>query len=207
MLYRRLMLLLSVAGLALALTIGISTTRVVVAQQPTGSIPTVTGTPTGPTVSVDPSLGEINVYSGPSSFNYPAVGILLTGEPVPALARAQGIDDWIMIRYPGVPGSVGWVYGLYVSLSNTGGADLPRVEVPSTPTPGSTPTINPTLAAAFIAPVNATRLPTFTPPAPQAIPTFADPANRAGRIPVGLLILGFAVVGVLGTLISFLRGR
>jgi len=26
------------------------------AQQPTGSIPTVTGTPTGPTVAVDPSL-------------------------------------------------------------------------------------------------------------------------------------------------------
>ena len=41
------------------------------AQQPTGSIPTVTGTPSGPMVSVDPSLGQIRVYAGPSSFNYP----------------------------------------------------------------------------------------------------------------------------------------
>ncbi len=207
MFYRRLLLLLSAAGLTAALTIGVSRTDPAVAQQPTGSIATVTGTPTGPSVSVDPSLGEIDVYSGPSSFNYPAIGVLLTGESVPALARAQGNDNWIMIRYPGVPGSVGWVYALYVSLTNTGGADLPRVDVPPTPTPASTPTINPTLAAAFIAPANATRPPTFTPPAPQAIPTFTDQANRAGRIPVGLLILGFVVVGVLGTMISFLRGR
>lgn len=207
MVYRRLLLLLSVAGLATVLAIGVSATSQVVAQQPTGSIPTVTSTPTGPTVAVDPSLGEIDVYSGPSSFNYPSIGVLLTGVSVPALARAQGTDDWIMIRYPGVPGSVGWVYALYVSLNNAAGVTLPRVEIPPTPTPASTPTINPTLAAAFIAPANATRLPTFTPPAPQAIPTFADQANRAGRIPIGLLILGFAVVGVLGTMISFLRGR
>ncbi len=206
-LYRRLSLLFSLAVLASALVAGSSVTASVLAQQPTGSIPTVTSTPTGPVVSVDPSLGQIDVYSGPSSFNYPAIGILLTGASVPALARAEGTDDWIMIRYPGVPGSVGWVYALYVSLTNTGGADLPRVPVPPTPTPASTPTINPTLAAAFIPAQNATRLPTFTPPAPQAIPTFTDQVNRGGRIPVGLLILGFVVVGVLGTMISFLRGR
>ncbi len=207
MLYRRLCFFITTTALAAALAVGVTHVTQVAAQQPTGSIPTVTGTPSGPTVSVDPSLGEIDVYAGPSSFNYPAIGVLLTGNPAPALARAQGNDDWIMIRYPGVEGSVGWVYALYVSLSGTGGADLPRVDVPPTPTPASTPTINPTLAAAFIAPANATRLPTFTPPAPQAIPTFTDQPNRAGRIPVGLLILGFAVVGVLGTMISFLRGR
>ncbi len=207
MLYRRLLLLLSATALGGAFWIRVCGPMTAVAQQPTGSIATVTGTPGGPTVSVDPSLGEIDVYGGPSSFNYPAIGVLLTGSSVPALARAQGNDDWIMIRYPGVPGSVGWVYALYVSLSGTGGVDLPRVEVPPTPTPASTPTINPTLAAAFIPAVNATRLPTFTPAPPQAIPTFASEANRAGRIPVGLLILGFAVAGVLGTMISFLRGR
>ncbi len=207
MLYRRLLLFVSAVALGGWLSLGLTATTLVVAQQPTGSIPTVTGTPTGPTVAVDPSLGQIDVYAGPSSFNYPAIGVLLTGDSVPALARAQGNDDWIMIRYPGVPGSVGWVYALYVSLTGTGGADLPRVDIPPTPTPASTPTINPTLAAAFIPAVNATRLPTFTPPAPQAIPTFANEANRAGRIPVGLLIFGFAVVGVLGTMISFLRGR
>lgn len=177
------------------------------AQQPTGSIPTVTGTPTGPTVAVDPSLGQIRVYAGPGSFNYPAIGVLLTGVRVPALGRAVGNDDWIMIRYEGVPGSVGWVFALYVSLTGTGGTDLPRVQIPPTPTPASTPTINPTLAAAFIPAVNATRLPTFTAAAPLAVPTFVDDRQNSSRIPVGLLILGFVVVGVLGTMVSFLRGR
>lgn len=204
---RRLIALLPVMVLALLAVLSEWPSSIVLAQQPTGSIPTVTGTPSGPTVAVDPSLGQIDVYAGPSSFNYPAIGVLLTGDAVPALARAQGNDDWIMIRYPGVPGSVGWVYALYVSLSGTGGAELPRVDVPPTPTPASTPTINPTLAAAFIQAANATRIPTFTPAPPQAIPTFPAEANRPGRIPVGLLILGFVVVGVLGTMISFLRGR
>jgi len=177
------------------------------AQQPTGSIPTVTGTPTGPTVAVDPSLEWIYVYAGPSSVEYPAIGILLTGLRVPALGRAQGNDDWIQIRYDGVPGSRAWVFALYVSLAGTGGQELPRIEIPPTPTPGSTPTIDPTLAAAFIPQEIATRLPTFTPAPPLAVPTFVEGPGNAGRIPVGLLIIGFAIVGVLGTLISFLRGR
>lgn len=177
------------------------------AQQPTGIIPTVTGTPTGPLVSVDPSLEQIDVYAGPSSFNYPAIGVLLTGTSAPALGRARGNDNWIMIQYDGVPGSVGWVYALYVSLTNTSGIELPLVDVPPTPTPASTPTINPTLAAAYIPAENATRLPTFTPPAPLAIPTFVDETQHLGRIPIGLLIFGFVIIGILGTIISFLRGR
>jgi hypothetical protein len=177
------------------------------AQQPTGFIPTVTGTPTGPMVSVDPSLGQIRVYAGPSSFNYPAIGVLLSGIKVPALGRAVGNDDWIMIRYEGVPGSIGWVYALYVSLTGSAGQELQRVEVPATPTAGSTPTINPTLVAAFIPTENATRLPTFTAAAPLVVPTFVDETKPASRIPLGLLILGFVVVGVLGTMVSFLRGR
>lgn len=179
----------------------------VTAQQPTGSVPTVTGTPTGPLVSVDPSLGQIRVYAGPSSFNYPPIGVLLTGEKAPALGRARGNADWIMIRYEGVPGSTAWVYALYVSLTGAGGLELPSIDIPATPTPASTPTINPTLAAAFIPAANATRLPTFTAPAPLAVPTFVDDTRGASRIPVGLLILGSALVGVLGTLVSFLRGR
>ncbi|HTP00398.1 MAG TPA: SH3 domain-containing protein [Anaerolineales bacterium] len=177
------------------------------AQQPTGSVPTVTSTPGGPIVSVDPSLGQIDVYAGPGSFNYPPIGVLLTGDKAPALGRARGDDNWIMIRYEGVPGSVGWVYALYVSLTNTSGVALPLIDIPPTPTPAFTPTINPTLVAAYIPPENATRLPTYTAPAPLAIPTFVDQTQRIGRIPVGLLIFGFAVVGALGTMISFLRGR
>jgi hypothetical protein len=139
--------------------------------------------------------------------NYPAVGVLLTGVRAPALGRAQDDDNWILIRYPGVPGSKAWIYGLYVSLSGAAGQELPRIEIPPTPTPASTPTIDPTLAAAFIPAENATRLPTFTAAPPLAVPTFVDKAAGAGRIPVGLLIVGFVVVGVLGTMFSFLRGR
>jgi uncharacterized protein YraI len=204
---RKFVLLFILAGLASTSVLGTTGALPARAQQPTGAIPTVTGTPTGAVVSVDPSLGMIDVYAGPSSFSYPAIGVLLTGVRVPALGRALGNDDWIMIRYDGVPGSIGWVYALYVSLTGSSGVELPRVGIPDTPTPASTPTINPTLAAAFIPAENATRLPTFTPPAPQPIPTFPSQANRAGRIPVGLLIFGFAVVGILGTMISFLRGR
>jgi len=205
--FRKAALALMITGAAFALAARIPSPQRVFAQQPTGSIPTVTGTPTGPMVSVDPSLGQVRVYAGPGSFNYPAIGVLLTGVKAQALGRAVGNDDWIMIHYDGVPGSTAWVYALYVSLTGSGGQELPRVEVPPTPTPASTPTINPTLAAAFLPAENATRLPTFTPAAPLAVPTFVDAARGSNRIPVGLLILGFTVVGVLGTMISFLRGR
>ena len=199
--------LASLVGLLLMLALALPAQPTVSAQQPTGSIPTVTGTPSGPTVSVDPSLEQIDVYAGPGSFNYPAIGVLLTGAKAPALGRARGDDNWIMIRYDGVPGSIGWVYALYISLNGTGGSSLPLVDVPPTPTAAFTPTIDPTLAAAYIPAENATRLPTFTPAAPLAIPTFVDEAQHAGRVPIGLLIFGFAVVGALGTMISFLRGR
>ncbi len=199
--------ILLVGGLLLVLCIPFSAP--VQAQQPTGSIPTVTGTPIRPMVSVDPSLQQIDVYAGPSSFNYPAIGVLLTGVKVPALGRARDDANWIMIRYEGVPGSIGWVYALYVSLLGgaSGSAVLPLVDSPPTPTPASTPTINPTLAAAFIAPQAAQRLPTYTPPAPLAIPTFVNQAQYPSRIPVGLLIFGFLFIGALGVVISFLRGR
>lgn len=203
---RKIVLLLCLGIGGLSLVLGLPSQSPVQAQQPTGSIPTVTGTPTGPMVAVDPSLEQIDVYAGPSSFNYPAIGVLLTGVRVPALGRARNDENWIMIHYEGVPGSVGWVYALYVSLIG-GGSTLPLVDSPPTPTPASTPTINPTLAAAFIPAQAATRLPTFTPPPPLAIPTFVEQTRHPSRIPIGLLVFGFAVVGALGTIISFLRGR
>jgi uncharacterized protein YraI len=204
--HRALFLFFIIVGLV-SLALSIPARMPVSAQQPTGVIPTVTGTPTGPIVSVDPSLEQIDVYAGPGSFNYPAIGVLLTGESAPALGRARGNDNWIMIRYAGVPDSIGWVYALYISLTGTGGVELPLIDIPPTPTPASTPTINPTLAAAYIPVENATRLPTFTPAAPVAVPTFVDETQRLSRIPVGLLIFGFLIIGALGTIISFLRGR
>ena len=178
----------------------------VLAQQPTGSVPTVTGTPPGPTIKVDQSIPQIRVFAGPSSFDYPAIGVLLGNEVAPAIGRARGREDWIQIRYPGVPGSTGWVWGLYVSLSP--GALLPIVELPPTPTPLSTPTINPTLEAAFIGQQTPTRLPTFTPAPPIELPLFTDAApSPANSVPTGLLILGLGLFGFFGAVISYLRGR
>lgn len=178
----------------------------VLAQQPTGSIPTVTGTPEGPVITVDQSLSVIRVYAGPSSFDYPSIGVLLGNEKAPAIGRARDREDWIQILYPGVPGGTGWVYGLYVSLS--AGARLPLVDIPPTPTPFATPTINPTLEAAFIGQQTPTRLPTFTPPAPLEQPSFTDaPSPSATNIPTGLLILSLGLFGFLGAVISYLRGR
>ncbi|MBE0682469.1 MAG: hypothetical protein IH589_11195, partial [Anaerolineales bacterium] len=74
-------------------------------------------------------------------------------------------------------------------------------------TPASTPTINPTLEAAFVTPQAPTRLPTFTQPAPLAIATFLDDEAARNRIPLGLLIFGLGFIGGFGTLISFLRGQ
>lgn len=178
----------------------------VLAQQPTGSIPTVTGTPSGPIVKVYLDLDQITVYAGPSSYIYPAVGVLLAGQEAPALARGEE-KDWIQIYYPGIPGSVAWVYAPYVSISP--GADLPILAPPPTPTMRATPTINPTLVAVYIPVQGPTRLPTFTPPPPLVIPTFTETAASrvGGRLPMGLVILGVVFFGLFGALISFLRGR
>jgi len=202
-----LLLLLMVCGVIL-LEVFIPDTMLVRAQQPTGSIPTVTGTPEGPTIRVDPSISQIRVWAGPSSLGeYPAIGILLANETAPALARARGKDEWIQIYYPGVLGSVGWVFARYVSISP--GASLKIIEVPATPTPFSTPTIDPTLVAAFIGQPTSTRLPTFTLPAPLDLPQFSDaPSNtQTTGVPAGLLILSLALFGFFGVVLSYLRGR
>ena len=198
--------LLSISLAALiALSLLVSARDTAIAQQPTGSVPTVTGTASGPVVTVYADLVQVDVYAGPSTYLYPAVGVLLAGQSVPALGRGQDAD-WIQVVYPGVLGSSAWVYAPYVRISP--GANLQRVDAPPTPTPFSTPTIDPTLAAAFIAPETPTRLPTFTPPAEIVIPTFVDEdADQTNRIPVGLLIFSLGFVGALGVLISFLRGR
>ncbi len=172
------------------------------AQQPTGSVPTVTGTPSGPMITVT-YPEQINVRAGPSSVYYEAVGVLLTGQTAPAVGRSAG-GDWIQIAYPGVPGGVGWVYAPLVYLSP---GFLPIVEPPPTATPRTTPTLDPTLVAAFQVPLTPTRLPTFTAPPPLQIPTFEPVSGSTTGIPVGFIILGLAILGIFGALISFVRGR
>lgn len=196
------------AQLGIAFLIFISAREVqagVLEQIPTVAIPTVTGSPLGPmaTVRRDTDQEQINVRAGPSG-RYDIIGILIAGQQVPALGRTPG-GDWIQIQYPGVPGSVGWVYSPLVSVEG----NIPIVEPPPTPTPRTTATIDPTLAAQFIVDVPPTRLPTFTPPPPLVIPTFIAEATprSAGSVPLGFVIIGLAVIGFFGTVISFLRGR
>jgi hypothetical protein len=177
---------------------------VVYAQHPTVSIPTVTGTPAGPVITVPSNLNQVPVRSGPGQ-NYPEIGFLVMGQQAPGLGTSPG-GEWIKIVYIGVPGGTGWVYGNLVLLSGV----LPVVPAPPTPTPRVTPTLNPTLAAQVPANAPATRLPTYTAVPPLIVPTLAveQPGFIASRnIPMGLIIVGLAVVGLFGTLISFLRGR
>jgi hypothetical protein len=195
------------AGLVLAvllLPVFLFNQQVVYAQHPTLTIPTVTGTPEGPMASVKASLIYIPVRSGPGQ-NYLEIGVLVENQKVPALGTSPG-GDWVKIGYPGVPEGVGWVHNHLVDVTKPVGV----VDPPPTPTPRVTPTLNPTLAAQMVVEMEPTRLPTFT-PAPQVIlPTFPvqETSLLAGRnIPMGFLIIGLAVVGFFGTMLSLLRGR
>ncbi len=167
-------------------------------------IPTVTGTPMGPTVVV---LGggnpQVNVRAGPSS-RWPVIGVLIVGERVPAIGRTPA-GEWIKIVYPGSPDGTGWVYAYVVRLE---GGDLPIVEPPPTPTPATTPTVDPTLAAQFLVDVPPTRLPTFTAPPPLVVPTFAQAAAPAkAAFPSALVIIGLLALGVFGMMVSFWQRR
>ena len=196
--------LLMFGGMALAFHSPAQTS--VHAQQPTGSIPTVTGTPPGVIVAVYLDRAQEDVYAGPSEYLYPRIGVVLAGQEMPAYGISED-DNYVQIYYPGVPDSVAWVYAPYVKIIKNG--QLPKLPAPPTPTPATTPVvdINPTLVAAFETPVISTRMPTFTAPAPLVIATFVDAASSGNRVPMGLLIFGLGFIGALGTLISFLRGR
>lgn len=196
------LLTLALGGGLLALAL--PSAAIVQAQQPTGSVPTVTGTPRGPYITVNLDLDFVNVRSGPSEYFYPKIGILMRGQSAPALGRSPDLT-WIQVYYLGVPGNTGWIYAPNVRLVSSG--FLPIVEPPPTPTPPATPTINPTLVSAFIPPQTPTRLPTFTPPPQLENLVFTDNTEAASRVPSGLIVLGLAVIGGLIAIISFLRGR
>jgi len=203
---RKLTLILSIIFLASGLILFLAGTSLVQAsdsfQQPTVAMATVTGTPKGPIAIVysDPE-DQINVRSGPDVF-YPKVGVLINRQEVPALARTEG-GTWVKIIYPGVPEGVAWVYAPYVRLTG----ELPIVPKPPTPTPETTPTIDPTLASQFISEIPPTRKPTFTPPPPIIIPTYASYPliTGTGGLPSGFIILGLVSIGVFGLIVSVLR--
>ncbi len=173
------------------------------AQLPTGSVPTVTGTPRGTYIVVNSDQDQINVRSLPNALST-KVGVLLSGQQAPAKGK---LGSWILIEYPGVPGGLAWVSGSLVTLF---GGELPEVEAPPTITPLYTTTIDPTLAAQFIVTIGPTRLPTFTAPPPLVISTFPPQSitqTVTQKIPVGLVITGLGLLGIFLGLISLIRGR
>jgi hypothetical protein len=174
-------------------------------QLPTIAVATVTGTPAGPMAVVIPgNEPQINLRSGPNSL-YDKVGVLLVGQSVPAKGRSPK-GEWILVEYPGVPGGTAWVYALYVEIQPP--VQLPIVEPPPTPTLAQTATIDPTLAARFIVTEAPTRLPTFTPPPPLAIPTFiAESGPALSRLPMGFIIMGLAAMGLFFGVVALAQGR
>lgn len=173
------------------------------AQQPTGNVPTVTSTPSGPYVTVYSDQTFIDVYTGPSNYDYEKIGIMAAGTSAPALGFSQD-SNWIEIVYLGVPSGVGWVYAPFVRITV---GILPKLSAPPTPAPQTTPTLNPTFVAAYGLQVVPTRLPTYTPPVPLKLPTFSPNTGGASKVPYGLVILVLAMIGILGAVISFLRGN
>jgi hypothetical protein len=192
-----------IAGLMCILVLSSLPAGNVYAQQPTGNIPTVTGTPSGPYVTVYSDQTFIDVYSGPSNYDYEKIGIMAAGTSAPALGFSQD-GNWIKVIYLGVSDGVGWVYAPFVRISSGG---LPKLSAPPTAAPQTTPTLNPTFVAAYGLQVVPTRLPTYTPPVPLKLPTFAPNAGGTSKVPYGLIILVLALIGILGAVISFLRGN
>lgn len=191
--------------LALVFSLLSSVTGAALEQESTPMIATVTGTVEGPMAYViqNPET-QINLRSGPNT-TYDRVGVLMVGQRVPALGQSAG-GQWIQVGYPGVPGGKAWVWSLFVEIYPP--VALPIIEPPPSPTPRETATIDPTLEARFIVTRDATRLPTFTNPPPLVIPTFQDSGSAVGgRVPMGFVIMGFAGIGLLFSLVAFFERR
>jgi uncharacterized protein YraI len=146
---------------------------------------------------------QVNIRSGPSTVLYDIIGYMQPGETARALGVSPG-RDWVKIVFPSGPGGVGWIH---ISLISISPGNLQIVEPPPTATPLTTPTIDPTLEAAYVFEPTVTRMPTFTPPAPLEIPHFtAMPTkNTKNSIPMGAFVLASGILGALGYLLSMLR--
>jgi len=157
-------------------------------------------------VTVNADQPQVNVRSGPNSYLYGKIGVLFTYESAPVLGRSPG-GDWFQIACPAVSGGAGWVYAANMTLTAQG--ELPVVDIPATPAPLFTATVDPTLAVAFPpVPPTTTRLPTFTPAAPQTPPVFSDDASLplSGNLG-GALIVAVAALGLAVLLLSFFLKR
>ena len=148
---------------------------------------------------------QINVRNGPSTVIYDIIGNMQPGETAKALGVSPG-RDWVQIVYPAGPGGVAWVHTSLISLS---AGNLQVIEPPPTVTPRVTVTIDPTLAAAFVFEPTVTRLPTFTPAPPLQVPEFTpEPVpSSSSNFPVGAIVFTLGSLGLVGYILSLLRGR
>ena len=163
-------------------------------------------TPDGSDIFVTISYPEqINVRNGPGTVLYDIIGNMQPGESARALGVSPG-RDWVQIVYPPGPDGVGWIHTSLITVSP---GTLQIVEPPPTVTPRTTPTIDPTLAAAYNFEPTATRMPTFTPPPPLEIPQFTalPPTRSKNNLPLGAFVLGSGLIGAFGLLVSLLRRR
>jgi hypothetical protein len=195
-------------GLATIIFLG-STGNPVAAQQsdtatplPTITVTVAAGMPYITVIYIEP----INVRTGPSSFDYPVVGILPVGGTAAAVGRSPA-GEWIEIEFPEAPRGTAWVYAANVSVSPPNTL-LPVVEIPPTPVPFATNTLNPTFVAAFVIVPTSTRLPTFTAPPPLAIPTYQNAVSvSSGRGGTAWLMASLGLIGILGIAITSFRRR
>jgi len=148
---------------------------------------------------------QINIRNGPSTVLYDIIGNMQPGETAQALGVSPG-RDWVQIVFPPAPGGIGWIHTSLITIS---AGNLPVIEPPPTATPRTTPTVDPTLAAAYIFEPTVTRMPTFTPPPPLEIPQFtqAPATNSNSGVPMGAYVLGTGALGVIGYLFSLVRRR
>jgi Bacterial SH3 domain len=186
-----------------------STRNPVAAQQADTMTPSLTVTATVatgmPYITVT-YIEPINVRTGPSSFDYPVVGSLPVGGTAAAVGRSPA-GEWIEIEFPEAPRGTAWVYAANVTVAPPN-ALLPVVEPPPTPAPLETDTLNPTFVAAFPIIPTFTRLPTFTPPPPLAIPTYVNNVPvSSGRALTAWLMAGLGLIGVLGIAFTSFRRR
>jgi len=144
---------------------------------------------------------RLNVRAGPNSVYYDVIGYLYPGDQRTVIGRSPA-GEWIVIADANLPNGRGWVYASpnYIELSP---GLLPIIDPPPTPTP-IIPTIDYTLAAQFIIQPTATRMPTFTPPPALTEITFSS-QDAGEHFPFGAVILGLAILGFAGVLISALR--
>jgi len=148
---------------------------------------------------------QINVRDGPSTVLYNIIGHMQPGETARAIGVSPG-RDWVQIEFPGGPGGTAWVHTSLISLS---AGTLRVVEPPPTATPRVTQTVDPTLAAAYVFEPTITRMPTFTPPPPLEVPMFTQAPVRPAKngMPMGAIVLGLGIPGLLGYIFASLRRR